>query len=325
MTSIIHSSEGESGCDQPIISKGLPVAGSFVTEIQSMMHGFGDARSPLPESASLIESIVQQQQRAVISQAADMATMRGSKCIGPEDILFLLRKDRIKMHRLMKYLAVKDMKKNINSVLLESSLDGDLMLETPRGSGKKQTNLCMDFLRSIDQTGELTDTCTLPVDMVKHERNVRAERSSRVLDETRYLEFVNARRASFVSLKSASKFRELLQTSSDGNFEALKLSGVTYDLLGYMAYETVAQIVDLALLVRRDSLTRPGMPFSRYIPGAGYSTSHTLDSQQIEFADPLTPAEIREALRRYCSCYIGPGAVFTCSAASHARTRLLSC
>jgi hypothetical protein len=52
-------------------------------------------------------------------------------------------------------------------------------------------------------------------------------------------------------------------------------------LAGYMAYETVAQIVDLALLVRHDSLARPGMPFSRYLPGAGYSTSHTLDSQQV--------------------------------------------
>jgi hypothetical protein len=52
-------------------------------------------------------------------------------------------------------------------------------------------------------------------------------------------------------------------------------------LAGYMAYETVAQIVDLALLVRRDSLARPGMPFSRYLPGAGYATSHTLDSQQV--------------------------------------------
>jgi hypothetical protein len=83
--------------------------------------------------------------------------------------------------------AVKDMKKNINSVLRDSSLDGDLMLETSRGSGKKQSHLCMDFLRSIDQTGELTDTSTLPVDIVKRERNVRAERSSRVLDETRWV------------------------------------------------------------------------------------------------------------------------------------------
>jgi hypothetical protein len=85
--------------------------------------------------------------------------------------------------------AVKDMKKNINSVLRDSSLDGDVMLETSRGSGKKQSHLCMDFLQSIDQTGELTDTSTLPVDLVKHERNVRAERSSRMMDESRWVLF----------------------------------------------------------------------------------------------------------------------------------------
>jgi hypothetical protein len=84
---------------------GLPAAGYFVTEIQSMMHGFGDSRTPLLESASLIETIVQQQQWAIINQAADVAAMRGAKCIGPEDILFLLRKDRIKTHRLLKYLG----------------------------------------------------------------------------------------------------------------------------------------------------------------------------------------------------------------------------
>jgi hypothetical protein len=81
--------------------------------------------------------------------------------------------------------AVKDMKKKINSIFRDSSLDGDLMQETSRGSGNKQSQLCMDFLRSVDQTGELTDPSMLPVDMVKHERDVRAERSSRVLDETR--------------------------------------------------------------------------------------------------------------------------------------------
>jgi hypothetical protein len=70
-----------------------------------MMYGFGDARTPLLESASLIETIVQQQQWAIVSQAADVAAMRGAKCIGPEDILFLLRKDRIKTHRLLKYLG----------------------------------------------------------------------------------------------------------------------------------------------------------------------------------------------------------------------------
>lgn len=318
MTGIIHSSEGVAGTDQTTDTKCY-----FVTEIQSMMYGFGDARTPLFESASLIESIVQQQQWAIISQAADVAAMRGAKCIGPEDILFLLRKDRIKTHRLLKYLAMKDLKRNISSYIQDLSLDGHLIFES--SCGNRQSQICMDFLQSIDQTGELTDTSAVPVDVVKHERNVRAERSSRVLDETRYLEFVNARRASFINQKSAQKFREWLRMWSDSNSETPKISSVTYDLLGYMAYETVAQIVDLALLVRQDNLACPGAPFSWYMPATGYSTRHSLDSRQIESAGPLTPAEIREALRRYWTSPIGPAASFTCSASSHAHTHLLSC
>ena len=48
-----------------------------------------------------------------------------------------------------------------------------------------------------------------------------------------------------------------------------------------MAYETVAQIVDLALLVRQDNLACPGSPFSRYMPATGYSTRHSLDCRQV--------------------------------------------
>jgi len=50
---------------------------------------------------------------------------------------------------------------------------------------------------------------------------------------------------------------------------------------GYMAYETVAQIVDLALLVRQDNLACPGSPFSRYMPATGYSTRHSVDCRQV--------------------------------------------
>ncbi|PNF34211.1 hypothetical protein B7P43_G17512 [Cryptotermes secundus] len=220
--------------------------------------------------------------------------------------------------------AMKDLKKCISSYIQDLPLDGDLTLESSRG--KRQGHMCMDFLQSIDQTGELTDTSAIPVDVVKYERNVRAERSSRVLDETRYLEFVNARRASFIiSPKSALKFREWLRMRSDGNSETPKISSVTYDLLGYMAYETVAQIVDLALLVRQDNLACPGAPFSWYMPATGYSTGHSLDSRQIESAGPLTPAEIREALRRYWTSPIGPAALFTRNTLSHVHTHVLSC
>jgi len=81
--------------------------------------------------------------------------------------------------------AMKDLKKNISGILQDSSLDWDVTLETSSASGKKQSLVCMEFLKSIDQTGELTDTSVVPFDVVKYERNVRAERSSRVLDDAK--------------------------------------------------------------------------------------------------------------------------------------------
>ena len=81
--------------------------------------------------------------------------------------------------------AVKDLKKNISGILQDSSLDWDVTPETSSASGRKQSHVCMEFLQSIDQTGELTDTSAVPVDVVKYERNVRAERSSRILDDAK--------------------------------------------------------------------------------------------------------------------------------------------
>lgn len=83
--------------------------------------------------------------------------------------------------------GVKDLKKNIGGVLQDSSLDWDATLETSSASGKKQNHVCMKFLQSIDQTGELTDTSAVPLDVVKYERNVRAERSSRILDDAKWV------------------------------------------------------------------------------------------------------------------------------------------
>jgi hypothetical protein len=81
--------------------------------------------------------------------------------------------------------AVKDLKKNISGILQDSPLDWDITQETSSASGSKQIHMCEKFLKSIDQTGELTDTSAVPVDVVKYERNVRAERSSRILDDAK--------------------------------------------------------------------------------------------------------------------------------------------
>lgn len=78
-------------------------------EIRQMMHGFGDSSEPLFESAKIIEDVVLQQVKAIVRRACEIADRRaGSKksnIINGEDLLFLLRKDKIKLQRIMKYLG----------------------------------------------------------------------------------------------------------------------------------------------------------------------------------------------------------------------------
>ncbi|PSN34744.1 Transcription initiation protein SPT3 [Blattella germanica] len=310
----INTLEGSVVPEQPTTPKV-----SFVTEIQSMMHGFGDARRPLLESATLVENVVQQQLRTIIAKAADVSSMRGAKQIMPEDIVFLMRKDRVKLNRMLKYLNVKEMKSCVTGSLAETPVDEipDGILDGSSGPPKKRSRTCIEFLKSIDQTGELSDLSSVS-DTIKHERNVRADWMSRNMDEKRYLEFVNSRRASFTGPKSGPKFREWLKIKSEDSSDNVKIHSTTYDLL-------VAQLVDLALLVRRDNMRLTGDPFSRYMPGLGHSTTSNQDPKQVETASALTTTEFREAIRRHQSSPVGHANLFTRNSGPRMYAPLLSC
>lgn len=78
-------------------------------EIRQMMHGFGDSSEPLFECAKIIEDVVLQQMKTIVRRACEIADIRaGSKksnIINGEDLLFLLRKDKVKLQRIVKYLG----------------------------------------------------------------------------------------------------------------------------------------------------------------------------------------------------------------------------
>lgn len=78
-------------------------------EIRQMMHGFGDSSEPLFESAKIIEDVVLQQMKTIVRKACEIADRRaGSKksnVINAEDLLFLLRKDKVKLQRIVKYIG----------------------------------------------------------------------------------------------------------------------------------------------------------------------------------------------------------------------------
>nr|XP_055185910.1 transcription initiation protein SPT3 homolog isoform X2 [Nyctereutes procyonoides] len=231
---------------------------SFAAELQSMMFSLGDARRPLHETAVLVEDVVHTQLINLLQQAAEVSQLRGARVISAEDLLFLMRKDKKKLRRLLKYMFFRDYKSKIvkgidEDDLLEDKLSGS-------SNANKRQKIAQDFLNSIDQTGELLAMFEDDeIDEVKQERMERAERQTRIMDSAQYAEFCESRQLSFS--KKASKFRDWLDCSS----MEIKPNVVAMEILAYLAYETVAQLVDLALLVRQDMVTKAGDPFSHAI------------------------------------------------------------
>ncbi|XP_073442628.1 transcription initiation protein SPT3 homolog isoform X3 [Dendrobates tinctorius] len=264
--------------------KGAGKLTSFVPELQSMMFSLGDARRPLQETAVLVEDIVHTQLINLLQQAAEVSQMRGARVISAEDILFLMRRDKKKLKRLLKYMVFRDYKSKVLKGIDEDDLEEKMAANS---NANKRQKLAQDFLNSIDQTGELLALMEDDeVDEVKQERMERAEKQTRNMDSAQYAEFCESRQLSFS--KKASKFRDWLDCSS----MEIKPNAVAMEILTYLAYETVAQLVDLALLVKQDMSPKTSDPFTHAL-SATYIQSHhpseTLFQNQPMKSNPDTP------------------------------------
>ncbi|XP_054676093.1 transcription initiation protein SPT3 homolog isoform X6 [Grus americana] len=306
---------------------------SFTPELQSMMFSLGDARRPLHESAILVEDIVHTQLINLLQQAAEVSQLRGARVISAEDLLFLMRKDKKKLRRLLKYMFFRDYKSKI-----VKGIEEDDLLEDKFNSNNtnKRQKLAQDFLNSIDQTGELLAMFEDDeIDDVKQERMERAERQTRMMDSVQYAEFCESRQLSFS--KKASKFRDWLDCSS----MEIKPNAVAMEILAYLAYETVAQphLLGQSTSVKTSLDSPENTPPPTPTPPASAGQQHlgktpsgplgnggigqdsTKSKQRkrkkstaacgIEAqSDAIQPSHIREAIRRY-GHKIGPLSPFT--------------
>ncbi|XP_076241528.1 transcription initiation protein Spt3 isoform X2 [Calliopsis andreniformis] len=286
-----------------------------------MMHGFGDSSEPLIESAKIVEEVVLQQMRTIIRKACEVSDNRGDSkkgtVIAAEDLIFLLRKDKVKLQRLIKYLELKEYKASLHKTI-ESDVPEDVLNNDQVESSKHKGPL-HNFLSQIDNTGELLHDSS-SVDEIKQERCIRAEIMTRSMDEARYLKFSKARNASFAN-KNRHKFSDWLSPDSD-----ITISKQGYTILGYLAYETVAQIVDLALLVRQDQNKIYGDTIDRL--RLSYVNPYTYKPYyhgKVAVTKPITPAEIIEALRRYWSPQLDMTGPFNRWSMRKSHLKLLAC
>ncbi|XP_077540358.1 transcription initiation protein SPT3 homolog isoform X3 [Haemaphysalis longicornis] len=341
-------------------SSSAPQNAWVLEEIQGMMHGFGDCRRPLQESVRLVADIVKQQLKSLFHQAAAVASLRGSKCLGVEDVLFLLRKDKVKLGRLIRYLEHKSLQGYVFSRLPmdEDDVPSAPLVSPEAGEGPssssadpnsagsprfKRTKICRDFIASIDQTGELASVFTDSfLDGVKQERDTRADARTRYMDRAQYMDYCSARASSFCRKNKVARFKEwLLQDIQSES----RLSPSAVEVFNYMAFETVAQIVDLCLLIKKERKDDPSDPMSWSMPSLAGNPGQLFDPQDkpvgptaessmskdgsndtgvfLEY-ECITPDEIMEAMQRYWT-WNGPMASFGKLQMQGPRKRLLSC
>jgi len=279
--------------ETPAKSTTQPMFG--LNDTQQMMYAFGDARRPNIETAKLIESVVLSQLTEIVHQATGISHKRNSKTLGLESILFLMRQSPLKIQRLVKYLTAKDISRQT-----KADVDGEV--ENVSKSSKR----CRDFLETIDEGGQLLAACNQEYfDEIYLERLVRNDKVTRNMDEKKYDEFCKARAVGFrgsYSMKFQASLEEVLNSID------LKVDKMAQDVLSYLAYETLGQLVEMSLLVRRDTC---GDPIARLVPLRSVNTEYPSVHLPLPVATPekpeakselsghpITTAEVREVLRR---------------------------
>lgn len=240
-----------------------------------MMFGFGDSYNRSPETVRLIENIVFEQLVEIVKEAQKYGN--GDEIKG-EYLVFLLRHNKYKMRRFIRYLKNKHYANMYRTKNLKMSTD-----EVP----EFKHNL-LDFIESIDETGEFTNNSE--VDNVLLERQIRADRISQALDGKKYIEFSTARHASF-SVGHTNKDYERLKMWIAPDLE-FNEDGM--EVLAYLAYQTVAELIDYVWLIRMDQ--HCGKDPTNSLP----TVSNVANKEQFNIYNNqcITVDEVREVMRR---------------------------
>ena len=264
-----------------------------LSDTQHMMFAFGDSRRPNIETAKIVESFVLAQVTEIVHETVKASHLRGFKMIQLESIVFLMRGSPLKIQRLIRYLSAKEIAKRATKVS-----DGEVE------ENKKKTLMtrCKEFIESIDDTGTLLAACNEQYfDEFYHERLLKNDRITKSMDAKKYEEFCKARVVGFRGSYSV-KFQAALEELY-GSLD-LKVEKIAQEVIAYLAYETLGQLVGMCLVLRRDAIRDP---VSRVTPALAVNTEYPSihipeagagDTKAELPGHPITPAEVREVIRR---------------------------
>ncbi|KAJ8711020.1 hypothetical protein PYW07_008262 [Mythimna separata] len=285
---------------------------NFQKEISGMMHGFGDNPNPNAATVVLVENIVQQQLKFMIQEANQNCIARGGRAITNYDIIFLMRKNIKKLKRLHDYQLKLDQidKKCILNIgtSAESMITGLMEDEKDPTIRKRRTHI--DCIKEFDEYDEVSQ---IKFDSIDYTRKVRAAKITESMTFEKYEAYHKARCASFRSGYGIGKGFVKLERWLNPVKE-FKITQAALEVLCFVAYETVAEIVDGVFLVRQDAKKKSGDPFSKF-EGGHFCNPVSLNNavyikSGYEGVPAITVAEVREVLRRYYTPRVGMNGLF---------------
>lgn len=279
---------------------------NFQKEISNMMHGFGDNPNPNAATVVLVENIVLQQLKSLVQEAHSISIIRGGRYITNYEIIFLMRKNILKMKRLYDYQIRLDQIDKRVSVIPNEKI---MMLDDDDPSVKKKRTH-IDVIRELDEMREID---LIKFDAIDYLRKIRAFKITETMSFDKYENYHKARCSSFRGSSSLNRGYVKLERWINPNKE-YKIAISALEVLGFIAYETVADLVDAVYLIRQDAKKKPGDPFSKFEGGyfcnPGALNNAVYIKSGFEGVSAIAVAEVREALRRYFSPTTGLNGLF---------------
>ncbi|KOB74523.1 Transcription initiation protein SPT3-like protein [Operophtera brumata] len=266
------------------------VSTNFQKEISDMMHGFGDNPNPNPSTVVLVERIVLRQMRSLLYQAYLVAEARGSSTITNYEVIFVMRRNMLKLKQLCDYqLSLDALDKGIMNA---SFTEDELILELESKSKPRQRRNHIQIIEELDEINEIKH---IKVNPLLEERKLRAVKLAETIPLEMYEAFHKAKCSSFRSGASQKKTYAKLEQWVNPQKE-LQITNLAMEVVGFIAYETVFELVDSVFKVRQDAGKNHDKLLSK-LNGASQNIVHMKPG--LAGCSPITEAEIREVVRRY--------------------------
>lgn len=286
---------------------------NFQKEISNMMHGFGDNPNPNAATVVLVENIVLQQLKSILQEALNNSTMRGGKAISNFDIIYLMRKNPMKLKRLYDYQLKLDQIEKSKGATLSTATESLIssIMEDEKEPSIKKRRTHVDFIKEFDEFDEVKQ---IKFDVIDYLRKVRAAKITESMSFDKYEAYHKARCSSFRANYGLGKGYVKLEKWVNPTKE-LKITLPALEVLCFIAYETVAELVDCVFLIRQDAKKKNGDPFSKF-EGGHFCNPVSLNNavyikSGYEGVPAITVAEVREVLRRYFTPRVGMNGLFS--------------